>query len=449
MYFYIVLLLDFAVEAVSGALSAYCFTLSICSVAAVCSDAVYFLVRAVTPDFLVWQPQSARRWGIAWILIWVLQAPMWQYALQRYSLLLVFFITSVLKTVHLMLLKRCFPLAQTPCAIHSYIEIPEEDRIVGYCFITCGYVLMHGPPDDWMLIACFFLLEVLPLIHSGMKHNWGLACLQYFRPPWALGYPAAHPTLPAGAYRSIGSLLKAVTAVVPDECAEHDFCSICFDNLCRPGGGAAMAGISVLTQRRLGPALAAARRQARKVGSASLSAIRTPATWVGGRVATTRCGHSFHASCLQAAAAEARFPDEVPSDLHAFMPQSLRLQRALRAARCPQCRTALASPEYLGNVLEPPGEEQLEDAHMVFLGGVIIGISLLLGHCIAQAILQDRAPLMTIVRDLPKDLADAWRWVLQDVEARAAKTSTHHAYVILVFTLLFIVASSVTDGDEL
>lgn len=449
MHFYLKLLVEFASEVVSGALSLFLIARAACNVATVCSDIAYLFVRVSTPDYLVWHLSSAYRWFWAWIIVWIMQVPLWRYALQKHSLLLVFQFTSVLLTAHHAFLKRCFPPLQSPSVMlamfgqpWSYGDMSEEEIIESHCFASLGYVLVKGPPDDSVLALCFFLLEVLPVVYSGFKHDWTSPLDRFRRPPWQLSYPPAHPLLPGC---SAGTILQATIFREEHECEDHDACPICLSNMCCPGGGAARAGISLAIQRRMVPAISAARQQARKVGSASLAALRSPAAWAGGRIATTRCGHSFHAACLEASVAETRMPGDLGGEM-AFeaplLPQPLRALRALRAARCPQCRRALASPEYFGDRAEFPDEEQMEAAYLVFFGGVFIGMMILLVLCSVQLALGDRAPLMSTIRGFPQDAANTMRDLVKRLEERTLseppKSYTHVICSISMIPFLFV-----------
>lgn len=301
-------------------------------------DVTYLLIRLVVPEHEVWKEASRLRWVLAWAITWLVQVPFWLRALAACSPLLLHEAANLALTVHNALLCYCAPRG---LALPSATLVASTDSghragvatlLLARCSLPLLYVLFHGLPAEWVGISGCFMLDVSPTLVAAFIARFTIPRV-FKRPPWDLFYPPARASSCGGA--------------AEDECEVHGACPICLSNLCAPGGGTSAAGIVSAVRHRVAPGLAASRLRP----AANLAAARTPAAWYGGRVATTKCGHSFHARCLQMAA------DALP--------------------RCPQCRSSLGSAEH---GLQLPDEDVLDAQMMCYTVGFCLGGTLLTAH---------------------------------------------------------------------
>eukprot|EP00931_Biecheleriopsis_adriatica_P009545 TRINITY_DN110614_c0_g1_i1.p1 TRINITY_DN110614_c0_g1~~TRINITY_DN110614_c0_g1_i1.p1 ORF type:complete len:391 (+),score=67.47 TRINITY_DN110614_c0_g1_i1:1-1173(+) len=324
--------------------------MSLFCVAILSNDLAYIFVRLTASQNQVWLEATRTHWALAWLLVWLAQVPLW-HALPPWSLLLVHEVTNFTVSVHHWLLRRLGSgtIYLPSAGIIAYTDGTQRSHsFVKALTVRCGlplaYVLCNGMPADWKQVGFFLGADVLPALLLGLWHyarKVGMCGLRLRgkRWSWALAYPPAH-----------GGSLADTGAAEPeeDDCPVHGTCPICLSNLCCPGGGAAAARWSVAVQRRTASGLSACRLRSTSA-AAGLSLARTRACWMGGRIATTKCGHSFHAECLMKAA------------------------KAL--PRCPQCRAGLGSADHK---LQLPDEEILEAQMLSLLFGICSGALLLL-----------------------------------------------------------------------
>lgn len=314
-----------------GFVSLFCVTV-------LSGDITYLFVRLLVPEQEVWKDASRPRWMLAWAVTWIIQIPFWFRALPRYSPLLLHELVNLVLTIHNALL-LCFSSHALPLPSATLLASTENTQraslgtlIAARCLLPLMYVLFHGLPTEWVQISGCFMLDVAPTLLAGLiAHSNPRVFLK--KPPWDFFYPPSH---------SDGS-----NSATDDECELHGSCSICLSNICTPGGGTSAAGVAAVMRHRVAPGLSAARLRP----AINISASRTPAEWFGGRIATTKCGHSFHARCLSMAV------EALP--------------------RCPQCRSSLSSTEH-GLVL--PDEEVLDAQMMCLTVGFCLGGTLLTAH---------------------------------------------------------------------
>ncbi|CAE8581999.1 unnamed protein product, partial [Polarella glacialis] len=272
-------------------------------------------VRLAVSSQQVWDESSRSHWMRAWWIVWLLQAPFWLAVLPSSSVLLVHEQVNFAVTVHHAVLRHLGRgMMQLPSAgIVAYTDSSQRSNFMKIMSARCGlpllYVLGNGLPSDWKQVAILLALDVGPPMVSVLAKQAGLCSRRStlgLSRPWQLSYPPAHDSSAAG----VGD---------EDECSEHGSCPICFGNFCCPGGGTVVARMAVAIQHTSAPGLSVARLRSTPA-SASLSAARTRCSWMGGRIAETRCGHRFHAECIAKAA------ETMP--------------------RCPQCRAGLGSASH-------------------------------------------------------------------------------------------------------
>eukprot|EP00927_Polykrikos_kofoidii_P034934 TRINITY_DN29528_c0_g1_i1.p1 TRINITY_DN29528_c0_g1~~TRINITY_DN29528_c0_g1_i1.p1 ORF type:complete len:439 (-),score=60.59 TRINITY_DN29528_c0_g1_i1:19-1335(-) len=320
-------------------------------------DGVYLLVRCFTPVNDLWVAQSQRRWIIAWIVIWLVQAPFWLRALPMMSPLMLHEQLNLALTLYHVVLRRVgSERLRLPSMIFldsAVVSPPHEawTTIVARCSLPAAYIVCFGLAPDTGQALCFLLLDLVPALSTVVSSHvaeWRGLAVSTWNHSWVLTYPIDHSAPEKLQSDSDGAGCSF------EDCDEHGTCSICLQPLCHPGGGTAVAGTSVGLWRRTAPGLAAARRRGR-AQVMSLAAARTPFAWASHRVAKTKCGHSFHAGCLESAA------ESQP--------------------RCPDCRTSLASTVFGCDDVD----EDEFNAHMlcsmmgIIFGGVLFIVAAFFG----------------------------------------------------------------------
>eukprot|EP00747_Dinoflagellata_sp_TGD_P082051 gnl/TRDRNA2_/TRDRNA2_161547_c0_seq2.p1 gnl/TRDRNA2_/TRDRNA2_161547_c0~~gnl/TRDRNA2_/TRDRNA2_161547_c0_seq2.p1 ORF type:complete len:403 (+),score=26.66 gnl/TRDRNA2_/TRDRNA2_161547_c0_seq2:60-1268(+) len=314
-------------------------------VASISADIAYSLMRLAMPAQMVWTAASCRQWAIVWAATWLAQLPLWWYVLGNESLLLAYGEASIVLYVYRVLLNQLGSLA---AALPSIASFRSHHHSRGFCVkISVGHckfiVQSRKPKSRWHVCGEFMLACLLPLSHaiiSGLPHDERRRLFTYFLmhvadscillhavlmtnmspvkfPSWIKGmkemkYPHSHGSLvPQSGGNSAGSDLTT------ENDAFVDVCPICLQHLNCQDGGSMAATVHTAISRSMAPGLSVARRW-RGLASAGIAAARTPPGWIGGLVATTRCNHKFHASCLSMAVKMTR--------------------------QCPACRTELTIP---------------------------------------------------------------------------------------------------------
>lgn len=338
-----------------GSLLAIAFVSLFC-VAALSLDFAYLLVCLALPRSDVWLEAMGPRWIAAWTVTWWSQAPFWLHVLPACSPLLIHEMANLTLTSQQIVFKRLVPSFPSVSLVAAREEGNGNSR--PDLFVLLGarvslpaiFLICHGLPEDWRLILLCFLLDVAPLVGNELAARCGLwrRRLQS-QLPWRLRYPVLHAN--ADDASSLGSRGDE------DQCDVHGTCAICLSALCCRGAGlAARSAMAAVRRRQLGPRLSVLRQQFPPLagGAFNLSAARaTAAKWGGaGRIATTRCHHSFHSHCIAAAMAA--------------------------APRCPQCRREILK-DAPGNIVLP--DEETMDSQMLSLAfGLVMGGALLTAH---------------------------------------------------------------------
>lgn len=331
------------------------FTSLFC-VAVLSSDVAYLIVRLDFSEADVWSAVARPCWALAWSLVWLLQAPFWLQALPTLSPLLTHELANLLLTVHHLALRvagstaPAFPSVALAVSSDASHQTSILNVVIVRTALPVLYMLSRGVPADWRPLLILFLLDVLPTVlltlYAERRLGRGRESADV---PWELSYLPDRGRRCAEAGHADGQ-------VDDEDCEVHGTCSICLSALCRIGGAAASAAaVSAGLQRALAPGLSVLRRR-RLLGrgqASGISAGRVAAELGGNRLATTRCGHSFHSECL-ALAAEA-------------------------LPRCPQCRAPLQGSGPLGGP-ELPDEDTLDAQMGCLVFGLLTGGSLLFLH---------------------------------------------------------------------
>eukprot|EP00929_Paragymnodinium_shiwhaense_P071829 TRINITY_DN36480_c0_g1_i1.p1 TRINITY_DN36480_c0_g1~~TRINITY_DN36480_c0_g1_i1.p1 ORF type:complete len:463 (-),score=95.98 TRINITY_DN36480_c0_g1_i1:109-1497(-) len=322
-------------------------------------DVAYMLLRMFVPEHEVWTARARNKWMIAWSVVWLCQVPWWLAAMERdsgYSLLLMHEQANLAVTVYQKCLQTCLPYTRRLWSVTLLASSEQGEQpslvssLVGRLALPFLYVTCYGMPHNPRAVLVFIVMDVVPLlVNSTMK-----AAPRFAQESWQLCYRPCHPALDclalARARDKRGHDADEVMEPI-DECEEHGVCPICLDSLCTPGRGGVVSGAG-----RFAPLSLIRQRQKREGGSvfasaasvAGISAARMSLDWRSGRIARTRCGHEFHASCLQLAAES--------------------------SIRCPKCRMGLAASK--GGV-EIPDEEAMDAQFLYLVCGVSLGASLM------------------------------------------------------------------------
>lgn len=328
----------------AASLLAMAFVALFC-VAVLSLDMAYVFVRLALPEAKVWTEGARPLWVLAWIMTWLLQVPFWMQAFPASSPLLVHELANFALNLHHVVLRYVrpvssvlsFPSASLVASTDSTQHADLATVVAARTSLPLVYVLCHGAPAEWRLVLLLFALDVVPAMIASCASWLGLCGRrsQVAQLHWRLRYPDAHDNEIHG-------------PIDDDECDVHGSCPICLSSLCCTGGGLATAAVSRALRSQVAPSISVLRRPHAGRGflrGPSLSIARSPAEWGGaGRIATTRCGHSFHSHCLSVAA------------------QTL--------PRCPQCRSSILKAE-------APDEETADRQMLCLSFGMLLGLFLL------------------------------------------------------------------------
>eukprot|EP00933_Yihiella_yeosuensis_P075539 TRINITY_DN84985_c0_g1_i1.p1 TRINITY_DN84985_c0_g1~~TRINITY_DN84985_c0_g1_i1.p1 ORF type:complete len:385 (-),score=24.30 TRINITY_DN84985_c0_g1_i1:198-1352(-) len=298
-------------------------------------DVVFLVLRMIRPSHQIWESTPMKIWGIAWAFVWTMQLRFWDLAFENKSLMLIqqqIKLVCLIHSISSRLFGECLSELQIPSAglrAQALAESPDPSlrKILALrCVPPLAHALFNGLPFDWKEAFCIMIFTDIfpPVIGFFLREIsllFGVRLLPFRPTPWDLSYPAT----------------CALSA--DEDCAIHGNCPICLDNLCCPEGGAAASKLMLTMRHRLSATLSVARRCS-DTGAASLSAARAGTAMMGGKIATTRCGHRFHSGCLAQAC------------------------KVLK--RCPECRAGLGDVE--------DGRLPSEDVFQAMLRTHVIGM---------------------------------------------------------------------------